>query len=71
MYAIVLIQVDIGGHLPIPLGTTPLFLSVSLIVAQFTIFSSSLGLELSELFLSPNRHFLGMNVVENMSSFRT
>jgi hypothetical protein len=45
--------VDIGGHLPIPLGPTPLFLSVflvSLIVAQFTIFSSSSGPELPELF---------------------
>jgi hypothetical protein len=50
---IILIQVDIGGHSPITLGPTPLLLSVfsvSLIVAQFTIFSSSLGPELPELF---------------------
>ena len=48
-----MIQVDIGGHPHIPLGPTPLFLSVfsvSLIVAQFTIFSSSSGPELPELF---------------------
>jgi len=31
-------QVDIGGHLQIPLGPPQLFLLVSLIVAQFTIF---------------------------------
>jgi hypothetical protein len=45
-----MIQVDIGGHPPIPLGPPPLFLLVSLIVAQFTIFGSFSGLELPEPF---------------------
>ena len=48
-----LIQVDIGGHPPIPLGPTPLFLSifsVSLIVAQFTIVGSFSGPQLPEPF---------------------
>jgi hypothetical protein len=42
-----LIQVDIGGHPPIPLEPPPLLLSVS---AQFTIFSSFSGPELPEPF---------------------
>jgi len=41
-----LIQVDIGVHLPIPFGPPTLFLSISLIVAQFTVFGSFLGSEL-------------------------
>ena len=41
---------DIGGHPPIPLGSPLLFLLVSVIVAQFTIFGSFLGLELLEPF---------------------
>ena len=41
---------DIGGHLPIPLGDPPFFLSVSLIIAQFIIFSSFSGPELPEPF---------------------
>jgi len=48
-----MIQVDIGGHLPSPPGPPPLFLSavsVSLIVAQLTIFSSFLGPKLPEPF---------------------
>ena len=48
-----MIQVDIGGHLPSPPGPPPLFLStfsVSLIVAQLTIFSSFSSLELPEPF---------------------
>ena len=50
---VVVIQVDIGGHLPSPPGTTPLSFSafsVSLIVAQLTIFSSFSGPELPEPF---------------------
>ena len=42
-----LIQVDIGGHPPIPLGAPPLSLSV---FSQLTIFSSFSGPELSEPF---------------------
>ena len=48
-----MIQVDIGGHLPSPSGPPSLFLSafsVSLIVAQLTIFSSFSGPELLEPF---------------------
>ena len=44
------IRVDICGHLPIPLGPPQFLLSVSLIVAQFTIFSSFLGPKLPEPF---------------------
>jgi len=50
---IVLIQVDLGGHLPSPPGPPSFFFSafsVSLIVAQLTIFSSFSGPELPELF---------------------
>lgn len=36
----IVIQVDIGGYHPIPRGPPPLFLSVSLIVAQFTVFDN-------------------------------
>ena len=42
-----MIQVDIGGHPPIPLGPPPFSLSVS---AQLTIFSNFLGPELLEPF---------------------
>ena len=48
-----LIQVDIGGHLPIPLGPPTMSLSVflvTLIVAQFTIFGNFSGPELQEPF---------------------
>ena len=48
-----MIQVDIGGHLPSPPGPPPLSFSafsVSLIVAQLTIFSSFSGPELPEPF---------------------
>ena len=48
-----MIQVDIGGHLPSPLGPPPLSFSafsVSLVVAQLTIFSSFSGPELPEPF---------------------
>ena len=45
-----MIQVDIGGHPPIPLGPPPLLLSVFSVFAQFTIFSSFSGLELPESF---------------------
>ncbi|MDW3502781.1 hypothetical protein NQ272_26840, partial [Escherichia coli] len=44
-----MIQVDVGGHPPIPFGPPQLSLlafSVSLIVAQLTIFSSFSGPEL-------------------------
>ena len=44
------IKVDFGGHLPIPLGPSPLSLSVSLIIAQFTIFVSFLDPELLKPF---------------------
>ena len=48
-----MIQVDVGGHPPIPFGPPQLSLSVfyvSLIIAQFTIFSSFSGPELPEPF---------------------
>ena len=48
-----MIQVDIGGHLPSPSRPPSLSLSafsVSLIVAQLTIFSSFSGPELPEPF---------------------
>ena len=49
-----LIQVDIGGRLLIPLGSPlvllSVFFSVSLIIAQFTIFSSFSGPKLPEPF---------------------
>ena len=44
-----MIQVDIGGHSPIHLGPHHCyvsFFSVSLIVAQFTIFGNFLGPEI-------------------------
>ena len=43
---LLLIQVDVGGHPPIPFGPPQLSLSVfsvSVIVAQFTIFRSFFG----------------------------
>ena len=52
-----LIQVDVGGHVPNPLRPPPLFLSVSLIVAQFTIFGSFLGPKLPEPFEALNDIF--------------
>ena len=48
-----LIQVDVGGHPPIPFGPPQLSLSafsVSLIVTQLTIFSSFSGPKLPEPF---------------------
>jgi len=39
-----MIQVDIGGHPPIPLGPSPLFFF--LFIAQFTIFGNFLGPEI-------------------------
>ena len=60
------IEVDIGGHLPIPLGPSPLSLfnfSVSLIIAQFTIFVSFSGPELPKPFRGPKRCFLGIKVL--------
>ena len=48
-----MIQVDIGAHPLIPLGSPLVLLSVfsvSLIIAQFTIFSSFSSPELSEPF---------------------
>ena len=45
-----MIQVDIGGHPPIPLGAPPFSLSVFSVSAQLTIFSIFLGPELPEPF---------------------
>ena len=53
-----MIQVDVGGHLPIPFWPPQLSLSVSLIVAQFTVFSSFSGLELPKPFWGPTQRFL-------------
>lgn len=44
---------DIGGHLPIPLGPPPLFILVSLIIAQLTIFGSFMGPKIIETFCRP------------------
>lgn len=55
-----MVQVDIGGHPPIPLGPPPLFPSfflVPLFVAQLTIFGSFSGPELSKPFWGPKRGF--------------
>jgi len=57
-----MIQVDAGGHPPIPLRPPQLSLTiflVSLIVAQFTIFSSFLVPELRSRFEALNDIFLG------------
>ena len=58
----IMIQVDVGGHPPIPFGPPQLSLSafsVSLIVAQLTIFSSFSGPKLPKPFWGPKRRFLG------------
>ena len=68
-----MIQEDIGGHPPIPLGHQPLFLSdlVSLIVAQFTIFGSFRVLNFRSRFEALNDVFSASNGQEKMSSFQT
>jgi len=74
---LLVIQVDIGGHLPSPLGPPPYWwpptkstwtptivsfsFSVRLILAQFTIFSSFSSLELPELFWGRKWQFFGKN----------
>ncbi|MCY6524920.1 hypothetical protein, partial [Actinobacillus pleuropneumoniae] len=55
----VLIQVDIGVHPPIPLGSPTLSLSIYLIVAQFTIFGCFLGPKLQSHFEALNDIFFG------------
>ena len=45
-----MIQVDIGGHPPSPLGAPQLSISVFSVSAQFTIFSSFSGPKLPEPF---------------------
>ena len=68
------IQEDIGGHPPVPLGPPPLFLSnlpVSLIVAQFTIFGSFWVLNFRSRFEALSDVFSTSNGRENKSPFRT
>jgi len=56
----IMIKVDVGGHPPIPLRPPQLSLSVfsvSLIVAQFTIFGNFSSPKLPKPFWGPKRHF--------------
>ena len=65
---VIMIQEDIGGHPPIPLGPPPLSsfsFPFSLIIAQFTIFGSFWVLNFWSRFEALNDVFLASNGWEN------
>ena len=53
-------EVDIGGHPPIPLGPSPLSFSVSLIIQNLLFLSVFQVLNFRSRFEAPNDAFLGM-----------